>query len=137
VIRVVIDPGVFVSVLIGSRGSAPDRVFNAWIDDRIEVIASPQLIAELRRVVQRPKFRRWFDNRTAQQLVERIERHATLHEDPPATSATRDPKDDYLVALARVAHVDAIISGDRDIHDAELPDLSIWTPRHLADTLSR
>lgn len=52
------------------------------------------------------------------------------------TSATRDPKDDYLVALARVADVDAIVSGDSDLHDAELPDLSIWTPRHLADLLS-
>jgi putative PIN family toxin of toxin-antitoxin system len=79
VIRVVVDPGVFISVLIGSRGSPPDRIFSAWIDDRLEVVASPQLIAELRRVLSRPRFRRWFDGTSAQQLVARLERHATMH----------------------------------------------------------
>jgi putative PIN family toxin of toxin-antitoxin system len=68
VIRVVVDPGVFISVLIGSRGSPPDRIFSAWIDDRLEVVASPQLIAELRRVLLRPRFRRWFDETSAQPM---------------------------------------------------------------------
>lgn len=136
-IRVVVDPGVFISVLIGSRGSPPDRIFSAWIDDRLEVVASPQLIAELRRVLFRPRFRRWFDETTAQQLVVRLERHATMHDDPPPLKgATRDPKDDYLVALARAAKAEAIVSGDGDLHDAELADLPVWTPRHLADVLS-
>jgi len=91
VIRVVVDPGVFISVLIGSRGSPPDRIFSAWIDDRLEVVASPQLIAELRRVLLRPRFRRWFDETSAQQLVARLERHATMRDDPPSVKgATRD-----------------------------------------------
>jgi uncharacterized protein len=125
VIRVVVDPGVFVSVLIGPRGSPPDRIFSAWIDDRLEVIANPQLIAELHRVALQPRFRRWFDEASARQLIARIEIHATLHADPPQPKgATRDPKDDYLVALAQAAEVDVIVSGDRDLHAAELADLS-------------
>lgn len=87
-IRAVVDPGVFISVLIGPRGSSPDRIFSAWIDDRLEIIASPQLIAELRRVLLRPKFRRWFDETSAQQLVTRLERHATMHDDPPQVKGT-------------------------------------------------
>ncbi len=136
-IRVVVDPGVFVSVLIGPRGSPPDRIFSAWVDDRLEIIASPQLIAELRGVVLRPGFRRWFDEASARQLVARIERHATVHADPPhREGATRDPKDDYLVALAQAAEVDVIVSGDRDLHAAEQAKLSVWTPRRLADHLA-
>jgi hypothetical protein len=42
------------------------------------LIASPALLAELRRVIARPKFRRWFDELTARQLADRIERHATV-----------------------------------------------------------
>jgi predicted nucleic acid-binding protein len=49
---------------------------------------------------------------------------------------TRDPKHDYLVALARAAKADAIVSGDGDLQAAELTDLSVWTPRHLSDLLS-
>lgn len=105
-IRVVVDPGVFVSALIGRPGSPPDIVVGAWI----EVLASPQLIAELRRVVARPKFRQWFDETTARQLVARIERHGTIHADAETTQAvTRDRKDDYLVVLAEAAKADAII----------------------------
>jgi uncharacterized protein len=133
VIRVVVDPGVFISVLIGSPGSPPDRIFSAWVDDRLEIVASPQLIAELRRVALRPRFRRWFDEASARRLIARIELHATMQTDPPALAgATRDPADDYLVALARAAEVDAIVSGDHDLHDA---DAAVLTPRQLADRL--
>jgi putative PIN family toxin of toxin-antitoxin system len=137
VIRVVVDPGVFVSVLIGPRGSPPDRIFSAWVDDRLEIIASPRLIAELRGVVLRPRFRRWFDETSAWQLVARIERHATVRADPPQLKGTtRDPKDDYLVALAHAAEVNVIVSGDGDLHAAELTKPSVWTPRQLADHLA-
>jgi predicted nucleic acid-binding protein len=46
-IRVVIDPGVFISALIGSRGGSSDLVVRAFVDDRIKVIASPLMLAEL------------------------------------------------------------------------------------------
>jgi uncharacterized protein len=134
VIRVVVDPGVLVSALIGPAGSPPDRILSAWIDDRLEIIASPQVIAELRRVVMRPKFRQWFDEATAKRLIERIELHATVCPDPPTIAgATPDPEDDYLVALAVAAGADAIVSGDRHLHAARVTTLR---PRELADRLS-
>lgn len=111
-IRVVVDPGVVISALIGPAGSPPDRVVEAWIDDRIEIVVSPELIAELRRVALRPKFRRWFDEARARELIARIERQATVCADPaPTPGVTRDPADDYLVALARAEQVDAVVSG--------------------------
>jgi uncharacterized protein len=113
VIRVVIDPGVFISALIASRGGAPDLVVRAFVDDRIKVVASPLLLAELELVLRRPKFAAYFDERTAREFVERIRRHAMIVDDPiDQPAVTRDRKDDYLVALARSEHVDAIVSGD-------------------------
>jgi uncharacterized protein len=136
VIRVVIDPGVFISALIGRRGAAPDLVMRAFVDDRIEVIASPLLLAELELVLRRPNLAAYADERTAREFVERIRRHAIVVDDPVDQPAvTRDRKDDYLVALARIEHVDAIISGDRDLVDAALEDPPVWTPRELADRL--
>jgi hypothetical protein len=52
----VIDPSVFISALIGSRGGAPDLVMRAFVDDRIKVVVSPLLLAELELVLRRPKF---------------------------------------------------------------------------------
>jgi putative PIN family toxin of toxin-antitoxin system len=112
VIRLVVDPGVFVSALIGPPGSPPDLVVQAWIDDHVEAVASPALVVDLRLVLMRPKFRRWFDETAARQLVERIERHATVLPDVDSPHAiTRDPADDYLVALARAAEAVALVSG--------------------------
>jgi len=137
VIRVVVDPGVFISALIGRRGAAPDLVIRAFADDRIEVVASPLLLDELERVLRRPKFAKYVDDRAAREFVERVRRHATVVDDPAdQPAATRDRKDDYLVALARKEEVDALVSGDRDLIDAGLSTLSVWTPRQTVDQLS-
>ena len=47
---------------------------------------------------------------------------------------TRDRNDDYLVALAQNEGVDALVSGDRDLLDAEL-GTAVWSPRELADRI--
>jgi len=136
VIRVVIDPGVFVSALIGQRGGPPDLVVRAMIDDRIQVVASPLLMDELERVLRRPKFAKYADDPTVSEFVERVARHATMAADPPdRPAATRDPKDDYLVALARGESIHAIVSGDRDLLEAELENPPVWTPRRLVEHL--
>jgi predicted nucleic acid-binding protein len=50
---------------------------------------------------------------------------------------TRDRGDDYLVALALQERVDAIVSGDRNLLDAGVEALAVWSPRELADRLAR
>ncbi len=135
-IRVVIDPSVFVSALIGQRGSAPDRVVRAFVDDKIEVVVCPLLLAELERVLARPKFRRYIDARVVGEYVARIKRHATAAIDPTdVPPLTRDPDDDYLVALASREQVDALVTLDRDLLDAALATPPVWTPRQLADAV--
>ena len=135
-IRVVIDPGVFVSALIGQRGAAPDLAVRAMIDDRVQVVASPLLMDELERVLRRPRFAQYADERTVAAFVERVARHVTMGADPPHRAvATRDPKDDYLVALARGEGVDAIVSGDRDLLEAGLENPAVWTPRRLVENV--
>ncbi len=136
-IRVVVDPGVFISALIGRQGGAPDLFARAFADDRIEVVASPLLVAELEHVLRRPKFSRYADARTRQEFVDRVRRHATIVADPADQPVvTRDREDDYIVALGRHQRVDAIVSGDRDLLDAGLEAPVVWTPRQLVDQLA-
>jgi uncharacterized protein len=121
VIRVVLDPGVFISALIGTRGGAPDLVVRAFIDDHLAVVACPSLIRELEQVLARPEFSRYVDERARREFGERIRRHMTLVDDPEhVPSVTRDPKDDYLLAPAIREGVDAVVSGDGDL-------LARWT----------
>lgn len=42
-----------------------------------------------------------------------------------------DPDDDYLIALARVAGADYLVSGDRHLLDLADPDPPVLTPRQF------
>ena len=134
-IRVVLDTGVFVSAAI-TREGPPGLIVHAWTENRIEVIVSPQLVAELERVLKRPKFRPYLTEREATELIERIVRRATMVDDATDISqATRDPGDDYLVALALSANA-VLVSGDRDLSEAGLSNPTVLTPREFVDHLS-
>lgn len=135
--RVVIDPGVFISGLIGKEGSAPQLILEALADEEITVVASPLLISELEAVLARPKFAARVTQAQRAEYVARIRDQAEAGADPKLPSrVVRDPKDDYVVALARAEHVDAIVSGDRDLLEAGLDSPPVWTPRQLFDKLS-
>lgn len=88
------------------------------VADRIRVIASPLLLDELRRVLAREHFVRWRSREDLDQFLVDISAIVELMDDPAdAPRETRDPKDDYLAALARAAEADAICSGDGDLAD--------------------
>ena len=101
--RVVLDPGVLIAAVIAPRGIC-GRLLDAARQKQIHIIASPQLLAELDLVLKREKFRRWLTEPEARQVTGAIARLAELHQDQPLqTCMTPDPKDDYLIALARSA----------------------------------
>ncbi len=135
-IRVVIDPGVYVSAFISPRRAAPGLVVEALLDGDIEALVSPLLIAELARVLGREKFDRVASDGCAAAFVELIAERGVRVEDPaPTPGATDDPDDDYLVDLARVHAAEAIVSGDRHLLSVASDVLPVWTPRALADRL--
>jgi uncharacterized protein len=136
VIRVVIDPGVYVSAFISPRRAAPGLVVEALLDGDIDALVSPLLMAELARVLGRDKFERAASDGRAEAFVALIAERGIRVEDPaPTPGATDDPDDDYLVALAQAQSAEAIISGDRHLLSIALDDLAVWTPRALVDRL--
>lgn len=136
--RVVIDSNVFVSALIGHEGGAPHRVIQAFTEDEIDVVVSPHLLDELEDVLARPFVAKRTMRQERAEYVARIRAHAQLFADPePIVGVVRDPKDDYLVALARAAGADAIVTGDGDLLDAALDRPPAITARQLLNLLDQ
>lgn len=78
----------------------------------------------------RSKFRRWLTETEARRAVAQIAQLAELHDDPPPEPGlTPDPKDDYLVALARATSADYLISGDQHLTELADPRPAVLTPR--------
>lgn len=133
-IRAVVDPGVLVSAFIGRDGSVPDRIARAWRAGRVELIVSAALLDELADVLARPKFGHATRGGRAVDFVGALRAGATMIKDVPGEEAiTRDPKDDYLVRLARGSAPAVLVSGDCDLLDAELTDIEVLTPRAFID----
>jgi putative PIN family toxin of toxin-antitoxin system len=131
VIRAVVDSSVFVSAAIGNPSSPPSAVFEAWEDGGFELIVSPKLLDELSGVLRRPKFERYLDVRDVDELLAQLEAGATVLDDvDPGEPITRDPDDDYLVALARAAG-GVLVSGDRDLLEADVADVEILSSREF------
>lgn len=75
---------------------------------------------------------------TARDFVDGLREDAGLIDDPPAVAGlTPDRDDDYLmIALARVARADYLVSGDRHLTGLVDPVPRVLTPRQFLDLLS-
>ncbi len=135
--RVVIDPGVLVSALI-SRTGAPARLLRHWLDGALDLLVSPALLAELERVLARPKFERHFTRGEAAAFIALLrERGVELSDPEDVKERSPDPADDYLLALAEGGAADVLISGDRHLTELAAPPVLVLTARELVDRLER
>jgi putative PIN family toxin of toxin-antitoxin system len=111
-------------------------VLRAVLSGDVIAVVSPKLIDELSTVLARPRFRRWVSLSDAEEYARAVVARAELHLDvarPPR--ATRDPEDDYLVALS-VSSGARLVTGDADLLDVDV-DPPALTPRALLELLDR
>jgi uncharacterized protein len=103
------------------------------LDGDIDHVASLRWLSEADGLAVRPRLRRWFAQKDAEALIERLWVIARIGPDSPEIATlTRDPDDDYLVALARESGCDAIVSSDSDLLVFGGPP-EVLTPRQLLD----
>ena len=134
--KVVVDANVFVSAAI--RTGPPHRIVQAWLERRVfEVVMCPALLGEVQETLTgRPRMRRWIDLPVAELYVETIAAVVDLVADPgEVLPLTRDPEDDYLIALARIHGAEYIVSGDRDLLEWEEQRPPVVTPAAFAALL--
>lgn len=118
--RAVLDPNVIISALL-SPGGTPARILRAWLQGGFELVVSPLLLAELERALAYPKIRRQIAAEEARAFLEWLRASSEVAEDPdnPPPVPSRDPGDDYLIALAKHQRA-VLVSGDE--HLLELAD---------------
>lgn len=116
--RVVVDPNVLLSALVGKPDAAPAILLEAIHDHTVEMIACPVLIAEVHETLAEPYFRALLDQAEAEKAVSALQRVAIMSDDPvDPKPVLRDPGDDYLLGLAQAGEAEAIVTGDKDLLD--------------------
>lgn len=129
--KVVVDTNVLISGVF--FGGVPARVLEAWRDRRIELVVSPEILEEYRRVGE--KLEQQFDGMSLGPFLALLFTHAKIVEPSPLKrQISRDLDDDKFIACAVEGKCRYIISGDRDLLDLEtFRKIRIVAPREFID----
>lgn len=126
--RAVLDSNVLLSALI-TPGGPSGRLLEEVRTGELELVVSPRLLVELETVLERQKFRRYFDLETGRAFCEMLRAEAQTVPDPVEQAPLRsaDPKDDYLLDLA-FSQSSRLVSGDSHLLDLAEVGAPICSP---------
>lgn len=132
--RAVFDANVLVSAVL-SRTGAPALLVERWLFGEFELVVSELLLAEVERTLPSPKLRTRVAPEIASGFLAILRELAENVADPPGVPPvrSRDPGDDYLVALAAAERV-PLVSGDAHLLDLRAA-IPVLAPREFLDTL--
>lgn len=110
--RVVLDTNVLIAALL-TRGTPPDKIYEAWRDGRFQLASCERQLEEINRVSRRSFFKDRLTPGVAGRMVNDIRALALLCDPLPDVRASSDPDDDFLLATAQAAGADYLVTGDK------------------------
>ena len=135
--RVVLDTNILCSALL-TPGSLTDRLYQAWREGRFQLLTSEEQMEEFRRVTRHPHLRPFIEPAAAGAMHNELRLLAVLIEKLPAVDASRDPADNFLLAMAQAGEAAVLVTGDK--HDllslGSFQRTRIVTARHFLGQLS-
>ncbi len=130
--RVVLDTNTIVSGL--GWGGHPGAVLDAALAGHFELVTTPILLDELRRVLAYPKLQAVIGD--AEELIELLALAAIVVTPTETVELVRDADDDRLIEAAQAGRADVIVTGDQDLLAlGDVGQISILTPREFLETL--
>jgi uncharacterized protein len=134
-VQLVPDPNVLVSAVVTPGGVCAELVRSLDASPLI-VITSPLLLAEVERVLARPRFAE-LPAGLRRRYLDYLRRLSTVEDDPPAGGpplVPADPGDGYLVRLTLAGERRLLVSGDQHLL-ACADRYPIVAPRDVLDRL--
>jgi uncharacterized protein len=115
--RIIIDTNLWISYLLSGNYISLDKLF---ADQFITLLFSETLLNEFTEVARRPKFRKYFAIRDLENLFIKIKDEGEFIEVTSDIQICRDPKDNFLLSLAKDGKATYLITGDKDLLDIKI-----------------
>lgn len=138
-LRAVFDANILASAFIRPQGPS-GRILREFVEKRaFELVLSTSILAELRRVLFYPRFRKELDC-TDQEIEARVAAVGMLVDLADGEIEVRavkdDPDDDKSLAAALLGRAGFVVSGDHHLLDlGEYQGIRILKPRQFLDIL--
>ncbi len=113
-VRVILDTNLWISYLISKRLAEIDELFDR---DDLVLLFSEELLEEFIEVACRTKFRAYFPDEDIEELLSLFDEFGEIIDVKSKVEVCRDPKDNFLLALAKDGSADFLITGDKDLLD--------------------
>lgn len=110
--RIIIDTNIWISFLLTHDYAKLDKILE---NKSVILLFSQALLDEFIEVVQRPKFKKYFSLLDLECLLLQIKDKAKFIEVTSEIKLSRDPKDDFLLSLAKDGKATYLITGDKDL----------------------
>jgi len=112
-VKVVIDTNVFIGILLKSNNCL--KIREAFLDDCIDIIISPEIISELITTLKKPKFKNIFSHKDIKELLTLIKQDIEIKKSVGNLHICRDTKDNHILECAIAGRADFIVTGDKDL----------------------
>jgi len=110
--KIIIDTNLWISFLITKNFKKLDERIKKG---SIRIVFSLELIEEFLTVINRPKFKKYFDKSDVEKVIELFDVYGELFEVKSKLDLCRDKKDNFLLTLAIDSQADYLITGDKDL----------------------
>jgi len=110
--RIILDTNILLSALI-SQGGVAGQIIDAWLDDRFVLLTHVRQLEELRTVTRRPRIRALIRPAAAGRLINQLHADAELVGRLPSVQRSKDPADDFLLAICEGGSADYLVTGDK------------------------
>jgi len=109
--KTVFDVNIWLSYFITGK---TNKIIELIKNNDVFFYRSEELMSELKDVINRPKFSKYFPNGTQEYIVF-VERFSKLFLTQAIFDLCLDPKDNYLFDLAYQSNSDFLVSGDKKV----------------------
>jgi len=131
-VKVVLDTNVLMSGIF--FGGVPGRILAAWAGGALELVLSPDILEEYRRVGTELSARYPERGHALTPILALVAMNAILVDAGQLSELVSvDPADDKFLAAARMAGATIVVSGDRDLLDVSgWQGIAVLSPRQFA-----
>ena len=112
--NVIVDTNIWISFVISNKLTLLDSLVYA---DKIRFLFSKELIEEINSTTTKPKLKKYFQSNTVVEMLSTFEEYIDMIEVISSVLICRDPKDNFLLGLAKDGKADFLITGDKDLLD--------------------
>src|ERR1035437_981353 len=113
-LKLIIDTNLWISFIISHK---QDQLDTLLFDKKARLLFSTELIDEIQQTIIKPKLKKYFGTNAFQAMFSTFEPFIDLIEVEITITVCRDPKDNFLLALAKDGKADYLLTGDKDLLD--------------------